>query len=97
MNYFAHNPLNRFSELRADAVQVERLWRHKKAQVIVVSEGLNLLLEQGEGLKAAMFARQEVEGLASLAQVQVYLGTAGDVPYFALGFEKKPLQVELLQ
>ena len=95
MNYFSHNPLNRFSEMRPDEAYMQQLWQQQEARVLVVHDTLSLLQEFATGKRAAMLRGQEAENLVKLAQVQVYLGSEGDVPYFALGFEG--IKEELLE
>jgi NAD+ diphosphatase len=94
MNYFSHNPLNRYSELRPDAGQMEQLWQRDNARVLVVNDNMSLLLQQETAKEAAMLRRNEAEVLGQIAQVRVYLGSEGEVPYFALGLEG--LQDQLL-
>ncbi|WP_147383175.1 NAD(+) diphosphatase [Pontibacter oryzae] len=86
MNYFSHNPLNRYADLRPDAAYMDQLWKHKKARVLVVNNNLNLLLPTQD--EAAILSAVEAEALADHAQVRVYLGSEGKVPYFALGFSE---------
>ncbi|ARS35973.1 NAD(+) diphosphatase [Pontibacter actiniarum] len=88
MNYFSHNPLNRFSEIRPDTAKMGELWRHEQARVLVVSNNLSLL--QAEAREAAFLQQQEAVALANQAEVRVYLGSEGEVPYFALGFAGLP-------
>lgn len=87
MNYFSHNPLNRFSEMRPDEVHMQQLWQHQEARVLVVHDTHSLLREQQNSKEAAILGRQEAEKLAKLAQVLVYLGSENGVPYFVLGLE----------
>ncbi|PRY09710.1 NAD+ diphosphatase [Pontibacter ummariensis] len=94
MNYFSHTPLYRFSELRADEEHIDKLWRSEQVRVVVVSDTLSLLLEQEDRVEAAFLTKEQAAALEALAQVRVYLGSEGDIPYFALGFEGK--QEELL-
>lgn len=84
MNYFADNPLNRFSELRPDAAHIEQLWLRKAARVLLVNDNLNLFLPMGKA--AAILSSAEAQTLAAHAHVKAYLGSDGEVPYFALGF-----------
>lgn len=87
INYFSHNPLNRFSEMRPDEAHMQELWQHQEARVLVVHDTLSLLKEQKSGKEAAILGRQEAETLAKLAHVLVYLGSEKGEPYFALGLE----------
>ncbi|WP_161890966.1 NAD(+) diphosphatase [Pontibacter russatus] len=87
MNYFSHNPLNRFSEMRPDATHMQQLWQKQAARVLVVHDTLNLLRERESGRQAAILTRREAEDLAAQAEVLVYLGSEDGVPYFALGLE----------
>jgi NAD+ diphosphatase len=87
MNYFSHNPLNRYSELRPDAAHMEQLWQREDARVLVVNDNMSLLLQHEVAKEAAMLCRREAKVLERMAQVRVYLGSEGEVPYFALGFE----------
>ncbi|GAA4425411.1 NAD(+) diphosphatase [Pontibacter saemangeumensis] len=87
MNFFSHNPLNRFSELRPDAEYIQALWRQQEARVLVVHETLSLLQELGPGTKAAKLYGREAELLATQAEVLVYLGSEDGVPHFAIGLE----------
>ena len=87
MNYFSHNPLNRFAELRPDTERMEQLWQQAEVRVLVVNDQMSLLWQKGPEKQAAMLRRAEAEKLESLAQVRVFLGIEAGVPYFALGFE----------
>ena len=87
MNYFSHNPLNRFSEMRADTAHMQQLWQQEEARVLVVHDTLSLLRERESGRQAAILTRREAEDLAALAEVLVYLGSEDGMPYFALGLE----------
>lgn len=87
MNYFSHNPLNRYSEMRPDAAHMQQLWQRQEARVLVVHDTLSLLREQGTGKQAATLTCREAEVLAAKAEVLVYLGSDNEVPYFALGLE----------
>ncbi|RDV15003.1 NAD(+) diphosphatase [Pontibacter diazotrophicus] len=87
MNFFSHNPLNRFSELRPDETHMQQLWQQQDARILVMHDSLSLIRETETGKLAAVLRQQEAEELAKLAQVQVYLGSEDGVPYFVLGFE----------
>ncbi|WP_162055272.1 NAD(+) diphosphatase [Pontibacter pamirensis] len=87
MNFFSHNPLNRFSELRPDEEQMQQLWQQQDARILVMHDSLSLIRETEQGKLAAVLQQGEVEELVKLAQVQVYLGSEDGVPYFVLGFE----------
>lgn len=93
MNFFSHNPLNRFSEMRPDEAHVQQLWQQQEARVLVVQESLSLIKRTETGKVAAVLRQQEAEELAKLAEVQVYLGSEEGVPYFVLGFEKMQEQL----
>ncbi|GAB3831183.1 NAD(+) diphosphatase [Pontibacter rugosus] len=84
MNYFSHNPLNRYSEIRADEARLESLWHDEKVRVLIVLNNLNLLTQNAK--EAALLSGAEAAGLAQVASIKVYLGSEGEVPYFALGF-----------
>lgn len=86
MNYFSHNPLNRFSEMRPDEAYMQQLWQ-QEARVLVVHDMLSLLQELETGKKAAILRRGEAAILATKAEVLVYLGSEDGVPYFAIGLE----------
>ena len=94
MNFFSHNPLNRFSEMRPDDGYMRQLWQCQEARVLVVHDSNSLIKETETGKLAAVLGQQEAEELAKLAEVQVYLGSEEKVPYFALGF--KGMQEKLL-
>ncbi|AKD05357.1 NAD(+) diphosphatase [Pontibacter korlensis] len=94
MNYFSHNPLNRYSEIRADEARIEQLWEDERAQVLVVSGNLSLLSADAQA--AAILPGAEATQLAQIAKVRVYLGSEGEVPYFALGFEKEQEELAAL-
>ncbi|MFD3001605.1 NAD(+) diphosphatase [Pontibacter toksunensis] len=96
MNFFSHNPLNRFSEMRPDEAHMQQLWQQQEARVLVVHESLSLIKKTGSGKLAAVLRQQEAEDLAKLAQVQVYLGSEEVVPYFVLGFEGMEEQLQNL-
>lgn len=66
---------------------MQQLWQHQEARVLVVHDTLSLIVETETGKQAAVLRAGEVEELAKLAQVQVYLGSEEGVPYFVLGFE----------
>ncbi|GHA79849.1 NAD(+) diphosphatase [Pontibacter akesuensis] len=87
MNYFSHNPLNRFAEIRADASQIAQLWENNRARVLVVLDNLSLLTADAKA--TAMLPRAAAADLLQAAVVRVYLGSEGEVPYFALGFAKE--------
>ncbi|MCJ8164578.1 NAD(+) diphosphatase [Pontibacter sp. E15-1] len=87
MNYFSHNPLNRFSEMRPDEAHMQQLWQMQETRVLVVHESLSLLQQHDLGRQAALLSRPQADQLASAAMVQVYLGSENGVPYFALGLE----------
>ena len=87
MNYFSHNPLNRFSEMRPDEAYMQQLWQQQEMRVLVVHDTLSLLQETASGKQAALLKGQETGELAKLAPVHVYLGSEKGVPYFALGVE----------
>ncbi|GAB3529782.1 NAD(+) diphosphatase [Pontibacter brevis] len=93
MNFFSHNPLNRFSEMRPDEAHMQQLWQQQEVRVLVVHDTLSLIKETETGKEAAILQQQEAEELAKLAQVQVYLGSEDEVPYFALGFEGQQEQL----
>ncbi|MHA6248291.1 NAD(+) diphosphatase [Pontibacter sp. CAU 1760] len=87
MNHFSHNPLNRFSEIRPDEQQMQALWKHERVRVLVVHGTMSLLEQQPGGRQAAILGRKAATMLAEQAAAAVYLGSEGEVPYFALGFE----------
>lgn len=93
MNYFSQNPLNRFSEMRPDEAYMQQLWRHQEARILVVNDTLSLIREVEAGKHAAMLPPQEAAELEAMAEVLVYLGSEGEVPYFALGMEGEQEQL----
>ncbi len=87
MNYFSHNPLQRFSEMRPDVAYMQQLWQHEQACVLVVHGTQSLLEQKATEKQAARLARQHADTIKDQSLVTVYLGSEGEVPYFAMGFD----------
>ncbi|MDX5437678.1 MAG: hypothetical protein LPK03_10810, partial [Pontibacter sp.] len=82
--------------MRTNTAHIEQLWQQENTQTYLISDLQSLVVNDGEGFVAATIGADRRDAFTEFARVRLYLGSAGGVPYFVLGFEGVHEKIEAL-